>query len=327
MKAAVIEQAGPPSVLQIKEKKLPETGNGNILIKVKAFGLNHAEIITRNGGSPSVKFPRVIGIECVGEVENDPSGELEKGQKVAAMVGGMGRQFDGSYAEYTSVPKEIVFPINSEMSWSKLGAIPEMFLTISGSLKKSLQVKEGEILLIRGGSSSIGLGACQLAKYLGLTVISTTRKKEKEEFLKESGADHVIIDNGKIYENVKDLFPEGVDKVLELVGPATLKDSLKCIKPLGIVCMTGALGNEWSLKEFSPLGDIPLLGRLTNYGSDPSSLDNEDLQNYIDNIQKGKIKLITDKVFKLQNIVEAHKYLESNEARGKVVVITDGQEN
>ena len=141
MKAAVIEQAGPPSVLQIKEKKLPETGNGNILIKVKAFGLNHAEIITRKGGSPSVKFPRVIGIECVGEVENDPSGKFEKGQKVAAMVGGMGRQFDGSYAEYTSVPKEIVFPIHSEMSWSKLGAIPEMYLTISGSLKKSLQVK------------------------------------------------------------------------------------------------------------------------------------------------------------------------------------------
>jgi len=119
--------------------------------------------------------------------------------------------------------------------------------------------------LIRGGTSSIGMLACELAKHIGLKVISTTRKPEKEEYLKANGADYVIIDNENIKEKVKNLFPNGVDKVLELIGTRTLKDSLRCIKPKGMVCMTGILGGEWALKEFTPMGDIPSLGRLTVY--------------------------------------------------------------
>ncbi len=325
MKAAVIEKAGPPSVLKIKDIPVPQVTYGNILIRIKAFGLNHAEVVTRKGGSPSVKFPRVIGIECVGEVEEDPSGEFEKGQKIAAMVGGMGRQFDGSYEEFASVPKSNVFPFSSNMDWAKLGAIPEMYLTVSGSLRFGLDIKKGEILLIRGGSSSIGLNACQFAKFMGLKVISTTRNPDKEQYLKDNGADYVVIDDGSIYEKVRKLYPAGVDKVLELVGPAVIKDSLKCVKPLGILCMTGALADIWSVKDFSPLGDIPPLVRLTGYGSNPALLSKEEFQTYIDNVEDGKIKLITDKVFHLDEIVRAHEYLESNEAKGKVVVFTGGK--
>ncbi|MDA2921170.1 zinc-binding dehydrogenase, partial [Desulfobacterota bacterium AH_259_B03_O07] len=211
-------------------------------------------------------------------------------------------------------------PFHSGLPWETLGAIPEMFQTVSGSLSQALEVRKNEVLLIRGGTSSIGMLACQLAKHLGLKVISTTRKPEKEEYLKANGADLVIIDNGNIREKVKNLFPNGVDKVLELIGTRTLKDSLKCIKPGGIVCMTGILGSEWTMKEFTPMGDIPSLGRLTVYMGEAENLQKESLQEFIDAVESGDIRVTIDRTFKLEEIVEAHKYMESNQAKGKIVV-------
>ena len=265
MKAAVTIKAGSPEVIEILEKSIPSPKKGWLLIKIKAFGLNRSEIFTRRGDSPNVTFPRIQGIECVGVVEEDPSEKYQKGQQVAAIMGGMGRDFDGGFAEYTLVPEKVVFPFHSGLPWETLGAIPEMFQTVSGSLSQALEVRKNEVLLIRGGTSSIGMLSCQLAKHLGLKVISTTRKPENEKYLKANGADFVLIDNGNIKEKVKHLFPNGVDKVLELIGTRTLKDSLKCIKPRGMVCMTGILGSEWTMKEFTPMGDISSLGRLTVY--------------------------------------------------------------
>jgi NADPH:quinone reductase-like Zn-dependent oxidoreductase len=320
MKAAITFKAGSPDVIQIQEKPKPLVKQGWILIKIKAFGLNRSEIFTRQGDSPNVKFPRIQGIECVGEVEEDVSGTYKKGQKVAAIMGGMGRDFDGGYAEFATVPLEITFPFESSLPWNILGAIPEMFQTVSGSLTEALEVKKGETLLIRGGTSSIGMLTCQLAKHYGLTVIATTRNSDKEQYLKANGADHVLIDNGEVNTKLKSLFPEGVDKVLELIGIATLKDSLKCIKSKGIVCMTGILGGEWTMKEFTPMGDIPSLGRLTVYMGEASNLNKDLLQDFINTVTKGDITLNIDKVFKLDQIVEAHTYMESNQAKGKIVV-------
>jgi NADPH:quinone reductase-like Zn-dependent oxidoreductase len=235
-------------------------------------------------------------------------------------MGGMGRDFDGGYAEYTLVPLKIVFPFESNLPWSTLGAIPEMFQTVSGSLTQALEVKSGETLLIRGGTSSIGLLSCQLAKHLGLTVISTTRNSAKKDFLIENGAAHVLIDNGTISKELKELYPDGVNKVLELIGIKTLKDSLKCIKRQGTVCMTGILGGEWTLKEFTPMGDIPSLGRLTVYMGDAANLKKDLLQDFIDAVADGVITLNIDKVFRLDQIVEAHTYMENNLAKGKLVV-------
>ena len=162
MKAAVTTKAGDPDVIEIQEVPQPEIRPGWVLIKVKAFGLNRSELFTRRGDSPGVTFPRIQGIECVGIVENDPTNTYPKGQQVAAIMGGMGRFFNGGYAEYTSVPIDIVFPFESSLPWSVLGAIPEMFQTVSGSLKQALEIQPGEALLIRGGTSSIGMLACQL---------------------------------------------------------------------------------------------------------------------------------------------------------------------
>lgn len=320
MKAAVTTKAGHPVVIELQDVAIPEIKENWVLIKIKAFGLNRSELFTRRGDSPGVEFPRIQGIECVGVVENDPSNTYQKGQKVAAIMGGMGRFFNGGYAEYTLVPKEIVFPFKSDLSWEVLGAIPEMFQTVSGSLNEALEIRKDEILLIRGGTSSIGMLACQLAKSKGLIVISTTRNPNKKQTLLDNGSDYVIIDEGEIANQVKAIFPKGVNKVLELIGTRTLKDSLKTIALKGTVCMTGILGNEWTIKEFTPMGDIPSLGRLTVYMGESKNLSKGLLQEFINDIETGVIKINIDKVFKLNEVSIAHQYMEDNKAKGKVVV-------
>ena len=322
MKAAITIKAGNPKVIKIQEVDKPKVKTGWVLIKVKAFGLNRSELFTRRGESPGVEFPRIQGIECVGIIEEDPSNTYSKGLQVAAIMGGMGRFFDGGYAEYTSVPLEIVFPFKSDLPWETLGAIPEMFQTVSGSLNQALEIAEGETLLIRGGTSSIGMLSCQLAKSKGLSVISTTRNPNKKQALLDNGADHVAIDDGSVKDQVRIIFPEGVNKVLELIGTRTLKDSLQCIAHRGMVCMTGILGNEWTINEFTPMGDIPSLGRLTVYMGESKNLSKELLQEFIDDVEKGNIKLNIDKVFQLDQISEAHQYMEDNRAKGKIIVKT-----
>ncbi|OJJ14332.1 NADPH:quinone reductase [marine bacterium AO1-C] len=320
MKAAITTKAGAPEVIIVQEVPKPEVKPGWVLIKVKAFGLNRSELFTRRGDSPGVQFPRIQGIECVGIIEHDPSNTYRQGQQVAAIMGDMGRMFDGGYAEYSLVPLEIVFPFHSTLPWDTLGAIPEMFQTVSGSLNQALEIQSGETLLIRGGTSSIGMLACQLAKAKGLTVVSTTRNPAKTQSLIDNGADHVIIDNGSIKDQLRVIFPEGVNKVLELIGTRTLKDSLQCISLKGTVCMTGILGNEWTMNEFTPMGDIPSLGRLTVYMGESKNLSKELLQEFIDEIEKGTIQLNIDIVFTLEEVPKAHQYMEDNKAKGKVVV-------
>ena len=320
MKAAVTTKAGDPEVIEIQEVEMPKVKTGWVLLKVKAFGLNRSELFTRRGDSPGVEFPRIQGIECVGVIEEDASGTYSKGQQVAAIMGGMGRFFDGGYAEYTSVPLEIVFPFRSSLPWETLGAIPEMFQTVSGSLNQALEIAKGETLLIRGGTSSIGMLSCQLAKAKGLTVVSTTRNPDKKQALLDNGADHVVIDEGTVEDQVRKIYPEGVNKVLELIGTRTLKDSLKCIAPKGMVCMTGILGNEWTMKEFTPMGDIPSLGRLTVYMGESKNLSKELLQEFIDEVENGNINLNIDQVFELEQVSQAHQYMEDNKAKGKIIV-------
>ena len=321
MIAAVLYTPGGPENLKIETRPIPEPTNGQVLVKVKAFGLNRSELMTRKGYSPNVTFPRVLGIECVGEIVTDPSGEYRQGQKVAAVMGEMGRAYDGSYAEYTVLPKEIVTPFESKLAWKVLGAIPEMFHTVDGSLSLALQVKKSETILIRGATSSIGMLAIQVAKRSGLTVLATTRKQEKKTVLLEAGADYVLIDSGRLSADVRQLFPEGVNKVLELIGTTTLKDSLQCASQGGTVCMSGMLSEQWSIKDFSPMEYIPATVNLTIYDSGQTRIDKTNLQAFINDVEDGYIKLNISQTFTLAKIAEAHKLMESNTASGKIVVV------
>ncbi|SFE77176.1 zinc-binding alcohol dehydrogenase family protein [Spirosoma endophyticum] len=322
MKAAVLKNSGDANAFQLEERPIPQASEDTILIKVKAFGLNRSELMTRKGYSPNVKFPRVLGIECVGEVESDPSGDYQKGQKVAALMGGMGRDFDGSYAEYTVLPKSIVFPFESQLSWDQLGAIPEMYQTVYGSLSLALNCQKGDNLLIRGGTSSIGMLATQLAKSMGVQVIATTRNPDKASLLMNNGVSYCLIDDGELASKVKAIFPDGVDKVLELVGTVTLKDSLHCAKPGGTVCMTGMLAEQWEIPNFAPMDFIPPLVSLTIYNSGAANIIPAIFQDFIHTVEAGQIHLNVSKVFHLDEIAKAHAYMESNQAGGKLVVLT-----
>jgi NADPH:quinone reductase-like Zn-dependent oxidoreductase len=322
MKAAVIYEAGGPEVLKIEDRPVPAPRAGEVLIRVKAFGLNRSELFTRQGHSPSVRFPRILGIEAVGIVEQAPGGECLPGEIVATAMGGLGRQFDGGYAEYCCVPAKQVQAIKTELAWETLGALPEMLQTSWGSLFKSLRLESGETLLIRGGTTSVGLASAAITKAHGASVAATTRNPERENMLRANGADHVFIDDGSIAGKVKHVYAAGVDKVLELVGTTTLKDSLRCAKQGGIVCMTGIVGNKWSFEEFSPMEVIPTAVNLTVYAGDSDDFMRTPLNELAGQVAAGTLRIQIGKVFRLEEIVEAHRFMEENRAGGKIVVLT-----
>ncbi|MGI4734183.1 MAG: zinc-binding alcohol dehydrogenase family protein [Janthinobacterium lividum] len=322
MKAAVLYSPGAADQFRLEERPVPTPVAGQVLLRVRAFGLNRSELMTRKGLSPGVQFPRILGIECVGEVVQDPSGEYQPGQQVAALMGGLGRDFDGSYAEYTVVPKTILYPFRSQLPWAQLGAIPEMFQTVYGSLHLALKIQPGQTLLIRGGTSSIGLLAAQLASIDGLTVLATTRNAAKADLLTANGATHVLVDNGQLRDQVRALFPQGVDLALELVGATTLRDTLTCLKPGGLGCMTGMLSESWSIPDFAPMEFIPATVGLTIYDSGQVTAPAAALQAFIDSVEAGQVKLGIGRTFPLDDLVAAHQLMDSNAAGGKIVVTT-----
>ncbi len=322
MRAVVLDAPGPPDALTIRELPIPVPSVGDVLIEVKAFGLNRSELHTRLGLADGVVFPRVLGIEATGVVASCPGAEFSIGQQVMAMMGGMGRVFDGGYAEYTSVPATQVIAFRSDLDWETLGAVPEMLQTAHGSLTVGLDARAGQSILIRGGTSSVGMTTAVLAKQRGMTVLSTTRSERKADSLHEIGVDHVMIDSGTVAPAVREILPAGVDAALELIGTPTLPDTLASTRVHGTVCFTGMLSNEWTVKEFYPIEYIPRGVRLTAYAGDASDLTPAVLQDFLDAVAADRAVVPIHRRYDLDQIREAHAYMESGKTAGKLVVVT-----
>lgn len=322
MRAIVLDGPGPPEALQLRRMPIPTPARGDVLLRVRAFGLNRSELHTRIGLSDGVVFPRVLGIEAAGEVVLAPGGEFEPGQQVVAMMGGMGRTIDGGYADYTVVPSSSCVPFASSLDWATIGAVPQMLQTAYGSLTIGMDVEPSETILVRGGTSSIGMATTVLAKDRDMTVIATTRTADKVGALEEIGVDHVVIDGGSIAAEVRAIVAEGVAGALELVGTPTLRDTLRCTRVGGVVCFTGMLSNVWTVDDFYPIEYIPTGVRLTAYGGEASNLPSFVLQEYLDAVAAGRLQVPVHKIYSMEDIQQAHADMEANVAAGKLVVVT-----
>lgn len=321
MRAAVWTGPGGPETIEVRSVPRPAARDGWTLVRVHAAGLNRSELMTRQGHSPGVEPPRVLGIECVGTVAESLDPLLPTGATVAAVMGGMGRAFDGGYAQYALLPDRLLMRLETTLDWPTLGALPETFLTAYGSLT-ALGAGSGETLLVRGGSSALGLAAVSLARERGLTTLTTTRNPQKVARLAANGADHVVLDDGDLAAAVRRILPAGPHLVLDLVGAPTMLDSLHLVRRGGTVCMTGLLSGEWLVPDFEPVGSIPSGTKLTAFGSqDLAGRAGADaLRRIVSDVEAGRYRPVVDRVFELDEVAAAHRYMEANRATGKVVL-------
>ena len=314
MKAVKIYQAGGPEQLIYQDVPIPDIKEGWSLVKIKGFGINHSEIFTREGKSPSVQFPRILGIECVGEVAQSSTPALAVGQKVISIMGEMGRAFDGSYAEYVLLPNEQIYPVHTDLDWTTLAAIPETYYTAFGSLQQ-LRIAPQDRVLVRGAGSGVGVAFAQLlkAQFPHVVLHGSTRNPAKATRLQAVGFDGVITEaDGKLQTD------QSYDKILELVGPATLRDSFSHINEHGIVCNTGQLGNIWCVNDFDPIIELKNNSYLTAFYS--GNVSQAKLDAMFDYIRQFDVKILIERVFALEQVPEAHRFLQSADGFGKVVV-------
>ena len=317
MKAVKIYQAGGPEQLIYQDVPTPNVKDGWSLVKIKGFGINHSEIFTREGKSPSVQFPRILGIECVGEVAQSSTPALAVGQKVVSIMGEMGRAFDGSYAEYVLLPNEQIYPVHTDLDWTTLAAIPETYYTAFGSLQQ-LRIAPQDRVLVRGAGSGVGVAFAQLlkAQFPHVVLHGSTRNPAKATRLQAVGFDEVITEaDGKIQTD------QSYDKILELVGPATLRDSFSHINEHGIVCNTGQLGNIWYVNNFDPIIELKNNSYLTAFYS--GNVSQAKLDAMFDYIRQFNVKILIERVFTLEQVPEAHRFLQSADGFGKEVVVNE----
>ncbi|MEY8538309.1 zinc-binding dehydrogenase [Lactococcus muris] len=314
MHAIVVSKPGGPEQLKYTTVPTPTLRPGWTLVKVQAFSINHSEIFTRQGLSPNVTFPRILGIDVVGTVVETTSVKFFPEQKVISIMGEMGRAFNGSYAEYVLIPNEQLYPLETKLSFIEAACVSEAYYTAFGSLK-NLKLKANDNVLIRAATSGVGIAFARLAKarFTDLSLSGSTRSLTKVDALLAEGFETIILDQeNKLKTNQK------FDKILELIGPATIKDSFSHLSSEGIVCSTGQLGGKWYLEDFDPIVDLAPNSYLTSFYS--GNVSEQALSELFAYIDKHQVNVTPTKVFPLTQVEAAHRYLESNKSFGKVVI-------
>jgi NADPH2:quinone reductase len=326
MKAYVVEQAGGPEVLKMKDIPSPSPKADEVRIRVKAFGLNRAEVYRRAGKMGPISGSVVPGIEAVGEVIEDSTGTFRVGQRVATAMGGLQFARNGSYAEEVIVLRNNVIDLEgTTLSWEELAALPESYLTVWGALGRLIDGTTGQTVLVRGATSSVGQAGVTYAKAQGLTVIATTRSVDNVARLKTIGADAVVIDTGEIADQVREIVPQGVDVALEVVGAATVRDTLKALKPFGTVVVIGLLGGAPVIENLHLMNELTQAQRLTFFGSgilgtSALPLSETPLKWIADQVAIGAVPSLRVQTFDFDDVQRAHSLMESNRALGKLVV-------
>jgi NADPH:quinone reductase-like Zn-dependent oxidoreductase len=322
MRAIVLEKFGGLDSLVYKEIPDPEPKAGHVVIEVKAFGLNHAEMHMRRG--EWAEAAKVIGIECVGLVKACPGGEFPVGAKVATLMGGLGRTINGSYAEYTRALASNVALIESDLPWAELAAIPETYATAWTCLFRNLEIAKDQLLVIRGATSSFGQAAVNMAVNAGARVVATTRNKQRFTMLEELGAERVELEGPDLSKRIAEA--KRLDAVLDLVGNSTILDSLAMLRRGGRACLAGWLGGLAPIKDFNPLAQMPSGVYLTFFasfvfGTPGFPLADVPLQEIAQQVAAGRLKAKPTRVFGFEEIHEAHRVMEAGEAGGKMVVV------
>lgn len=322
MRAILRKEFGGPEVLVIREVPEPEPKAGYAVIDVKAFGLNHAELHMRKG--EWAEIADVSGIECVGIVKSCPGGEFPVGAKVAALMGGLGRTINGSYAEFTRAPVSNVALIDADLPWAQLAAIPETYATAWTGLFRNLEIQRGQLLVIRGATSSLGQAALKMAVNAGVRVIATSRNRERFAMLKKLGAERCEVEQPDLSKHIAEA--KKIDAVLDLVGNSVLLDSLAMLRRGGRSCLAGWLGGLEPIRDFNPLLQMATGVYLTFFGSfvfgTPGfPLSDVPLQQIAADAAAGRLDIKPTRVFRFEDIQEAHRVMESNQASGKMVVV------
>jgi NADPH:quinone reductase-like Zn-dependent oxidoreductase len=322
MRAILRTGFGGPEVLEIREILEPEPKAGHAVSEVKAFGINHAEMHMRKG--EWAEIADVSGIECVGLIKSCPGGELAIGTKVAALMGGLGRTINGSYAEFTRAPVSNVAAIQSDLSWAELAAIPETYATAWTCLFRNLEIVRGQTLVIRGATSSFGQAAVNMAVNAGARVIATTRNRERFGLLEGLGVERVEVEGAELSKRIAET--KRLDAVLDLVGNSTILDSLAMLRRGGRACLAGWLGGLAPIADFNPLLQMASGVYLTFFGSfvfgTPGfPLSDVPLQAIAGDVAAGRYKAKPSRVFRFEDIREAHRVMDANQANGKIVVV------
>jgi NADPH:quinone reductase len=325
MRAIVISRYGGPEVLVETELPDPVPGEGEVLIRVKAFGLHHAECYFRAGAWGEVA--QVTGIEGAGIIDTDPTGTFAVGTPVVAMLGGMGRTRNGSYAELVTVPVSNVAAIEVELDWPVMAAVPEVFATAWSGLHLNLDIQAGQRVLVRGATSAVGQAAVQLAASHRCGVVATSRSGRRDDLLRKLGAGEVLIDDGSLAAQLR-AGSGPVDRVFDLIGNAALRDSLGCLERDGRLCQVGFLGGLDPVEHFLPMLDLPTGVQLSFYGSAfvlgtaAYPLTEVPLGTIFEQVASGKLRGEPVRVFPFSDVVVAHRVLEAGTAGGKMVITT-----
>ncbi|ORX09167.1 MULTISPECIES: zinc-binding alcohol dehydrogenase family protein [Mycolicibacterium] len=324
MRAIVLDGFGGLDRLVHTDIPKPEPRAGEVVIQVKGFGINHAEMHMRRG--EWAEAAKVSGIECVGIVDSCPGGEFPVGARVAALMGGLGRTINGSYAEYTRVRAANVALIESDLPWAALAALPETYATAWTCLFRNIDLRSGQTLVVRGATSSFGQAAVKLAVGAGAHVIATTRNPDRFAMLENLGAARAEKEMPDLSAHIAE--SGEIDAVLDLVGNSTILDSLDMLRRGGTACLAGWLGGLDPIPDFNPLlrmasgVNLSFFGSFV-FGSPGFPLSDVPLGDIARQVADGRLEAAPSRVFSFDEIREAHRVMEAGEAGGKMVVVLD----